>query len=74
MSRPLRIQYPGAVNYVMALGNQGQKIFQDNCDRQCFLETLGETRSKTGWRRRSTGRKINQIKRKLARLKCSENA
>jgi len=50
MARPLRIQYPGAVYHVMARGNQGQRIFQDDRDRQCFLETLGEACEKTGWR------------------------
>jgi REP element-mobilizing transposase RayT len=50
MARPLRIQYPGAVYHVMARGNHGQEIFQDNRDRQCFLETLGEACEKTGWR------------------------
>jgi hypothetical protein len=26
----------------MARGNHGQGIFQDERDRQCFLETVGE--------------------------------
>lgn len=46
----MRIQYPGAVYHVMARGNHGQEIFQDDRDRQCFLETLGEACEKTGWR------------------------
>jgi REP element-mobilizing transposase RayT len=50
MARPLRIQYPGAVYHVMARGNHGLAIFQDDRDRQCFLETLGEACEKTGWR------------------------
>jgi REP element-mobilizing transposase RayT len=50
MARPLRIQYPGAVYHVMARGNHGQEIFQDDRDRRCFLETLGEACEKTGWR------------------------
>ena len=33
---------------VMARGNHGQEIFQDDRDRQCFLETLGEACEKTG--------------------------
>jgi putative transposase len=49
MARPLRIQYPGAVYHVMARGNHGQEIFQDDRDRRCFLETLGEACEKTGW-------------------------
>ena len=49
MARPIRIQYPGAVYHVMARGNHGQEIFQDDRDRQCFVETLGEACEKTGW-------------------------
>jgi REP element-mobilizing transposase RayT len=34
----------------MARGNHGHEIFQDDRDRRCFLETLGEACEKTGWR------------------------
>jgi putative transposase len=50
MARALRIEYPGAVYHLMARGNQGEPIFDDDKDRRCFLETLGETCEKTGWR------------------------
>jgi putative transposase len=50
MARPLRIQYPGAVYHVMARGSRGQAIFGDNTDRKVFLEALGESCEKTGWR------------------------
>ena len=50
MARPLRIQYPGAVYHVMARGSHGQPVFNDDLDRQRFLETLGESCQKTGWR------------------------
>jgi REP element-mobilizing transposase RayT len=50
MPRPLRIEYPGAAYHVMARGNQGRAIFEDDKDRQRFLETLGEACEKTGWR------------------------
>ena len=50
MARPLRIEFPGATYHVMARGNQGRAIFQDDGDRQRFLETLGEACDKTGWR------------------------
>ena len=33
----------------MARGNHGQEIFQDDRDRECFLEALGEACAKTGW-------------------------
>ncbi len=50
MARPLRIQYSGAVYHVVARGNHGQQIFQDDRDGQCFLETLGKACEKTGWK------------------------
>ncbi len=50
MPRPLRIEYPGAAYHVMARGNQGRAIFEDDKDRQRFLETLGGACEKTGWR------------------------
>ena len=30
MARPIRIQYPGAVYHVMARGNQGKRVFDDD--------------------------------------------
>jgi len=50
MARALRIEYPGAVYHVVARGNQGQAIFQDDGDRRSFLKTLGEACEKTGWK------------------------
>jgi hypothetical protein len=49
MSRPRRIEYAGAVYQVLARGNRGLPIFQDDQDRQRFLETVGEACQKTGW-------------------------
>jgi hypothetical protein len=34
----------------MARDSHGQEVFQDDRDRQRFLETLGEARAKTGFR------------------------
>ncbi len=49
MARPLRVQYPG-VYHVTARGSHGQKILDDNQDRQRFLPTQEEACQKTGWR------------------------
>ena len=43
MSRPLRIEYPGAWYHVMNRGNNFQKIFLDDADKKQFLKLLGET-------------------------------
>jgi hypothetical protein len=37
----LRLEYPGAVYYVTARGNAGQRIFLDDEDREAFFATLG---------------------------------
>ncbi len=49
MARLLRLEYPGALYHVTACGNQGHPVFQDDSDRQRFLQTLAETCAKTGW-------------------------
>jgi hypothetical protein len=48
MARQLRIEYAGAMYHVMARGNQGRPIFDDNLDRRRWLQTLGEACEKTG--------------------------
>ena len=49
MSRKLRIQYPGAIYYVMNRGDQREAVFRDDADRQKLLGTLGEACLKTEW-------------------------
>ena len=43
MSRPLRIEYPGAVYHVMNRGGARQKTFLYKEDYETFLKTLSET-------------------------------
>lgn len=50
MARPLRIEYPGALYHVTARGNAQQTIFQSKGDALRFLETLGDTARRLGWR------------------------
>ena len=42
MSRPLRIQFPGAVYHVMNRGAARQPTFADEADYQAFLDTVAE--------------------------------
>ena len=42
MSRPLRVQYPGAIYHVISRGNGGNNIFEDKRDYLTFLEELKE--------------------------------
>ncbi|MFC1863978.1 transposase [Thermodesulfobacteriota bacterium] len=43
MSRPLRIQYPGAWYHIMNRGGRYESIFEDKTDYSIFLELLQET-------------------------------
>ena len=49
MARTLRVEYPGAIYYVMNRGDRREEIFKDDPDRERFLATLGEACVKTGW-------------------------
>jgi len=49
MARQLRIEYAGACYHVMCRGNGGKSIYNDDHDRQTFLETLWECCKQTGW-------------------------
>ena len=42
MSKPRRIQFPGATYHVMARGNRKARIFDDDRDRRAFLMFLGD--------------------------------
>jgi REP element-mobilizing transposase RayT len=43
MSRPLRIQYPGAFYHITNRGNERKPIFKDNGDRKQFLKILSQS-------------------------------
>jgi REP element-mobilizing transposase RayT len=42
MSRPLRIEFPGAVYHVTARGDRREPIYRDDADRQAHLQILAE--------------------------------
>ena len=42
MTRPIRVQFSGAVWHCCARGNGRQPIFRDHQDRECRLETVGQ--------------------------------
>ncbi len=50
MSRPLRIEYPGAFYHVTARGNAREPIFLDDDDRTLFLTVLARTVEHMDWR------------------------
>ena len=49
MTRPLRIEFPGAIYHVTSRGNARRKIFLDDEDRQAFLATLAWVVERFGW-------------------------
>jgi putative transposase len=50
MSRPLRIEFPGAVYHVTGRGNARQRIYRSDADREAFLATLAHVVDRYGWR------------------------
>lgn len=49
MTRPLRIEYAGALYHVTARGNARASIFKDDGDRKTFLATLGKVVARYNW-------------------------
>ncbi len=50
MSRPLRLEYPGALWHVTNRGVEQRSIYIDDSDRHRFLHLLGETIAEYRWR------------------------
>jgi putative transposase len=50
MARPIRFQYPGACYHIMARGDGGKTIFEDDDDRKAFIGRLGEVCERCGWK------------------------
>lgn len=49
MTRPLRIEYPGAVYHVTSRGDARRPIFRTEEDRVLFLEVLASIVSRVHW-------------------------
>ena len=49
MSRPLRIEFPGAFYHVTARGNRREAIYEDDGDRRLFFDVLGDVVENFGW-------------------------
>ena len=49
MSRPLRIEFPGAVHHVTSRGNAGRQIFTDAADGVRFVELLAREIRQQRW-------------------------
>ncbi len=49
MTRPLRIEFPGALYHLTARGNGRAAIFLDDADRETFLSVLGDVVERYNW-------------------------
>jgi len=49
MSRPLRIEYPGAIYHLTSRGNARSDIYRTRQDRQAFLDILAQTCERHRW-------------------------
>ncbi|MCL5022647.1 MAG: transposase [Nitrospirae bacterium] len=49
MSRPLRIEYDGAVYHVTSRGNARKPVYRDDTDRGIFLDVLHKVNEKFNW-------------------------
>ena len=49
MSRPLRIEFPGALYHVTSRGNERRPIVRSDRDRQAFVAFLGQAAQRFGW-------------------------
>jgi len=49
MSRPLRVEFPGALYHLTARGNNKDEIFLNDDDRLCFLELFGQEIEQQRW-------------------------
>ena len=49
MSRPLRIEYAGALYHVTSRGNERKAIYRKDADFQLFLDTLAEVCQQFNW-------------------------
>ena len=49
MSRPLRIEYPGAIYHITSRGNAKMPIFYDDEDRECFMVILKDVVKQFNW-------------------------
>ena len=49
MSRPIRIEFPGALYHVTARGDRREDIFDDDTDRNAFLDVLAQVVEQFNW-------------------------
>jgi REP element-mobilizing transposase RayT len=59
MTRPLRVEFTGALYHITSRGDRREAIFEDDEDRERFLGVLAEVVSRYNWLCRSIGTRIS---------------
>lgn len=49
MARPIRIEFSGALYHVTSRGDRREAIYDDDADRACFLDVLGQVAADFNW-------------------------
>ena len=49
MTRPVRIEFAGALYHVTSRGDRRESIYEDDADRELFLDTVGEVIRRFNW-------------------------
>ena len=49
MARPLRIEFAGALYHITSRGDRRGAIYEDDEDREAFLDVVGETMDRYNW-------------------------
>ena len=49
MARPLRIEFSGALYHITSRGDRREEIYEDDTDREAFLEILGQVIENWNW-------------------------
>ena len=49
MSRPLRVEFPGALYHVTSRGDQREAVYLDDADRQHWLALFGQVCRRFNW-------------------------
>jgi hypothetical protein len=71
MTRPLRIEYAGAVYHITSRGNVKKAVFKDDQDRINFLNTLQHVNKRYNWDTVDSSRGGSAKKRSGGRLRDS---
>jgi putative transposase len=66
MTRPLRVEFTGAMYHSTSRGDRREAIFEDDDNRERFLGVLAEVVSRYNWVCRSIGTRISSRMRGMS--------